>query len=233
MQDRADHERGAPPPAAPGPGRRALRAVARWIRSAPGTYAWLLILAATSFVVARMSPERLEWFLAKRSTNLDQLRDRPVHALVASAIWTEQAAFPFYFVMFTLFQAPVERWLGTRRWLTVALTAHILATLISQSVVAWGVDSGRLPANMADTIDVGVSYALAGVQGVLTYRFAPPWRLLYGGGLLVFYLVPLLVSHTFTDLGHFSAVLIGLAFRPITRGRPTWDPAAALRRRRH
>ncbi|MFJ1704280.1 rhomboid-like protein [Kitasatospora sp. NPDC088346] len=207
----------------------ALRAVWRWIRAAPGTYVWLLLLAITSLIVTTMEPSSLDWFLARRSTNLDQLRSRPVRALVASAIWTEQADFFFYFVVFNLVHVPVERWLGTARWLTVALTAHVLATLISEGVVALGVGTGRLPASMADTVDVGVSYALAGVEGVLTYRFAGRWRLLYGGALIGFYLVPLVVSHTFTDLGHFCSVLIGLAFHPFTVGRPTWDPAVAWR----
>ncbi|MCP2307564.1 rhomboid-like protein [Kitasatospora paracochleata] len=210
---------------------RARHAVWAWIGAAPGTYLWLLVLAGTSFVVSRLSPETLEWFLAKRSTNIDQLTSRPVHALLASLIWTEQANFLFYFVVFHLFHVPAERWLGTGRWLTVALTAHVLATYASEGVVAWGVHRGALPANMADTVDVGVSYALAGVEGVLTYRLTRPWRWIYGGALLVFYTVPLVASHTFTDLGHFCAVLIGLAFQPITRGLPTWDPVHAVRDR--
>ncbi|MEV4613317.1 rhomboid-like protein [Kitasatospora sp. NPDC049258] len=218
---------------APGALRRWARATPgalwRWIRAAPGTYVWLLLLAITSLIVTQIKPASLDWFLAKRSTNLEQLRSRPVHALVASAIWTERANFPFYFVVFHLFNVPAERWLGTRRWLTVALTAHVLATLISEGVVAWGVETGRLSPGLADTVDVGVSYALAGVQGVLTYRFAGRWRLLYGGAVLTFYLVPLVVSHTFTDLGHFCAVLIGLGFHRMTRGRPTWDPARTWR----
>ncbi|MGW4384425.1 rhomboid-like protein [Kitasatospora sp. NPDC004531] len=211
---------------------RWVRAVGRWIGRSPGTYGWLLLLAVTSFVVARKDPAALHFFLEQRSTNIDRLTSRPVHALLASLIWTEQANFPFYFVMFHVFHVPAERWLGTRRWLTVALTAHVLATLISQGVVAWGVRHQVLPMNMAYTVDVGVSYALAGVEGVLTYGLAGAWRWVYGCGLVVFYLVPLLVSHTFTDLGHFCAALIGLAFFPITRGRPVWDPGRAVRRLR-
>ncbi|MFF0388604.1 rhomboid-like protein [Kitasatospora sp. NPDC004615] len=210
---------------------RWVRAVGRWIGRSPGTYVWLLLLAVTSFVVGQKDPAALHYFLQKRSTNIDQLTSHPVHVLVASLIWTEQANFWFYFVMFHIFHVPAERWLGTRRWLTVALTAHVLATFISQGVVAWGVHHQVLPMNMANTVDVGVSYALAGVQGVLTWGLAGWWRWVYGCGLVVFYLVPLLISHTFTDLGHFCAVLIGLAFRPITRGRPVWDPGQAVRRR--
>ncbi|MFD8480209.1 rhomboid-like protein [Kitasatospora sp. NPDC059673] len=210
---------------------RWVRAVGRWIGRSPGTYVWLLLLAVTSFVVARMDPAALHYFLQSRSTNIDQLTSHPVHVLLASLIWTEQANFWFYFVMFHIFHVPAERWLGTGRWLTVALSAHVLATYISQGVVAWGVHHHVLPMNMANTVDVGVSYALAGVEGVLTWGLAGVWRRVYGYGLVVFYLVPLLVSHTFTDLGHFCAVLIGLAFRPITRGRPVWDPSQAVRRR--
>ncbi|WP_285734845.1 rhomboid-like protein [Kitasatospora phosalacinea] len=209
---------------------RWVRAVARWVGKSPGTYVWLLLLAITSFVVARMDPAALEYFLQKRSTNLDQLSSHPVHALLASLIWTEQANFLFYFVVFHVFHVPAERWLGTRRWLTVALTAHVLATFVSEGVVAWGVHHHVLPQNMSTTVDVGVSYALAGVEGVLTYRLAGAWRWVYGCGLVGFYLVPLLASHTFTDLGHFCSVLIGLAFHPITRGRPTWDPWRSARR---
>ncbi|MEV0535367.1 rhomboid-like protein [Kitasatospora sp. NPDC050463] len=212
--------------------RRVPGAVLRWVRSAPGTYLWLLLLADTSFVVARMDPANLDWFLTARSTNLDNLREDPLHVLVASALWAEQSSFLLYFVLFTLFHANAERWLGTLRWFTVAATAHVLATLVSEGVVARGILSGRLRESLSAAVDVGVSYALAGVVAVLTYRFAGRWRLLYGGGVLLFYLVPLVTSHTFTDLGHFSAVLIGLCFFRFARGRPTWDPGLLLRRRR-
>ncbi|MEV6973626.1 rhomboid-like protein [Kitasatospora sp. NPDC093806] len=209
--------------------RGAPRALWSWVRSAPGTYLWLLVLAATSFVVARMDQRTLDWFLAARSTNLDQLRSRPVHALMASALWTEQSSWPLYLVLFTLFHANAERWLGTARWFTVAATAHVLATLVSEGVVAWGIVRGSLQRSMADTVDVGVSYALAGVVAVLAHRFAGRWRWLYGGGVLVVYLVPLVASHTFTDLGHFTAMLIGFCFFPFARGRPRWDPGLVLR----
>ncbi|MFJ1752348.1 rhomboid-like protein [Kitasatospora sp. NPDC088134] len=214
---------------------RWVRAVERWVGKSPGTYVWLALLALTSFVVAREDPGTLDFFLQQRSTNLDHLTSDPVRVLLASLIWTEQANFPFYFVLFHVFHVPAERWLGTRRWLTVALTAHVVATFVSEGVVAWGVHRHLLPENLSTTVDVGVSYALAGVEGVLTYALAGAWGLVYGYGLIGFYLVPLLLSHTFTDLGHFCSVLIGLAFRPFTRGRPRWDPwrtVSALRGRK-
>jgi hypothetical protein len=64
------------------------------------------------------------------------------------------------------------------------------------------------------------------VVAVLAYRIARPWRYGYVVGVLGVYGVPLFVSRTFTDLGHFTAALIGFACWPLTRGRgaEVWSP---------
>jgi len=78
---------------------------------------------------------------------------------------------------------------------------------------------------LARAQDVGVSYALAGVVGVLTYRIAAPWRYLYLAAVLAVYGIPFVTGRTFTDLGHFTSVLLGLACYPLTRGRgKAWNP---------
>jgi hypothetical protein len=79
-------------------------------------------------------------------------------------------------------------------------------------------------------MDFGVSYGLAGVVAVLAYRVARPWRYAYVGGVLVVYGVPLVFSRTFTDLGHFTAALVGFACWPLTRrgGGEVWSPRAVL-----
>jgi hypothetical protein len=56
------------------------------------------------------------------------------------------------------------------------------------------------------------------VVAVLTYHVPHPWRLAYLFAVLVVYGVPLITGRTFTDLGHFTAALIGLACYPLTRG---------------
>ncbi|MEU2121965.1 rhomboid-like protein [Nocardia niwae] len=55
----------------------------------------------------------------------------------------------------------------------------------------------------------------------------------YLGGILGWFAVPLLIHPTFTGIGHYSAMLIGLTAYPITRRRkmPEWNPAALWRRR--
>lgn len=205
--------------------RRPARAVAGWVRRSPGTYTWLGILALTTFALTRIDPEALDYFLGARSTNLDGLARDPLRVLISSALWTDEPNFVYYLVVFHIFHVPAERWLGTRRWLTVVATAHVGATLISQGTVWLGIHTGVIAASQAGTLDIGVSYTLAGVAGVLTYSVARPWRWIYLAGALVFLGVPLITKHTFTDVGHFSALLIGLSCHHLTKGRPTWSPA--------
>ena len=210
------------------------RGVWAYVRSAPGTYVWLLVLFFTTVAVHHMSAEFQEEFLRQRSTNIDELSDHPVRVLISSAMWIDGWWTP-YVVLYSVFHASVERCLGTVRWLSLCVASHVLATLISQGAVWRAIRDGSAPASAAGVMDFGVSYALAGVVAVLAYRIARPWRYVYVAGVLGVYGVPLVFSRTFTDLGHFTAALVGFACWPLTRGRggEVWNPketVGALRR---
>ncbi|MHA6763482.1 rhomboid-like protein [Streptacidiphilus sp. PAMC 29251] len=222
---------------APKPGRRprqvvagAAAAVWRYVRSAPGTFLWLLALAVTTHLLNRISPEFRDEFLRQRSTNLHELGTRPIRVLIGSAFWLDGGGWPAYFLLYNLFHVPAERWLGTWRWLGVLAFAHVGATYISEGVLYWAIRHGNAPASAVNTLDVGVSYALAGIQAVLVYRLAAPWRWFYLAVLLLWYGSALVHGRTFTDVGHFTAALLGLACYPLVRGRGTpWNPAVWLR----
>ncbi|MFF4097762.1 rhomboid-like protein [Streptomyces sp. NPDC001834] len=209
----------APPTRPRTTARSWLRGVGSWIRSAPGTYVWLTALFVTTVIIHRMSPAFEEEFLRQRSTNIHELSRDPVRVLIASAFWIDNGRWAPYVVLYTVFHARAERWLGTLRWLAVAAAAHILATLVSEGVLAWTIRQGYVAPTTANTLDVGVSYALAGVIAVLTYRVPAPWRPAYLFAVLLFYGIPLIIGPNFTDLGHFTAVLIGLACYPLARSR--------------
>ncbi|MFJ9347142.1 rhomboid-like protein [Streptomyces sp. NPDC101237] len=201
----------------------------RYVRSAPGTYVWLAILFVTTVALHHMSPAFEQQFLRQRSTNIRELSDNPVRVLVASAMWIGGGHWLPYAVLYTVFHAPAERWLGTVRWLLVCVTAHVLATLISEGALLKGIHDGIAPHSAVNTLDIGVSYALAGVVAVLTYRIATPWRYGYLAVVLLVYGLPLIGSPTFTDLGHLVAALIGLACYPLVRGRgKAWNPKETL-----
>ncbi|GHE60278.1 hypothetical protein CP980_17305 [Streptomyces vinaceus] len=194
------------------------RPVRSWIRSSPGTHIWLLLLAVTSVIVV-IAPDHLEHVLLHRhSSNIHELTRHPVRALLSSAFWIENpASLALYAVLFELFHAPVERWLGTLRWLAIVATAHITATLISQKVVLMAIQDHRAPHSMVHVVDVGVSYGLAASIGVLTYRLPNPLRWLYLAGVVAFFGLPLLTGGTFTDLGHAISLAVGLLAWPLTR----------------
>ncbi|MFJ1644888.1 rhomboid-like protein [Streptomyces sp. NPDC088258] len=199
--------------------RRFLHTVRVWITSAPGTYLWLAALFVTTVALHRMSPEFEDDFLRQRSTNIHELSTNPLRVLISSAFWIDSGSWLPYAVLYTVFHAPAEHWLGSLRWLAVAALAHIGATLVSEGVLSWAVHHGHAPQSAVNTLDIGVSYALAGVIAVLTYRVPRPWHLPYLAAVLIFFGIPLITGRSFTDLGHFSAVLIGLACYPIARGR--------------
>ncbi|MDR6974616.1 heme exporter protein D [Streptomyces sp. 3330] len=195
------------------------RAVWAYVRGAPGTYVWLAVLFVTTVALHHMSPEFEQEFLRQRSTNLHELSRHPVRVLVASALWIDGGHWLPYVVLYSVFHAQAERRLGTARWLAVCAAAHVLATLISQGVLAKAIRDGLAPQSAADTLDVGVSYALSGVVAVLAFQIRPPWRYGYLAAVLVFYGFPLTSDPTFTDFGHFVSVVIGLACYPLVRGR--------------
>ncbi len=111
------------------------------------------------------------------------------------------------------------------------MIAHVGATYISEGVLYLAIQHHRAPESAVNTLDVGVSYALAGVTAVLAYRIAPPWRYVYVvGGVLLVYGLPLFGGLTFTDIGHFTAVLIASgAIRSPGRARECGIPADWLR----
>ncbi|MEU0399927.1 rhomboid-like protein [Streptomyces sp. NPDC006197] len=201
------------------------------MRSSPGTHVWLAVIAITSLVIA-LSPAALDTYLLHRnSSNLHQLAHHPMRALLSSAFWIENPSdFLLYAVLFEVFHAPVERWLGTPKWLLTVATAHIAATLVSQQVVLAAIRLHDVPRSMAHVVDIGVSYGLAASAGILTYRLPYPWRLFYLAAVVAFFLVPLATDRTYTDLGHAISLAIGLACHPLTRGAPAGGKPVATER---
>ena len=207
---------------------RAARAVWHYVRRAPGTFVWLVILTVTTHIISHINPEFRDRFLRQRSTNLHELSTSPIRVLISSALYTDGGALWIYYLVYNLFHVPVERKLGTLRWLAVVLAAHVGATYLSEGAVYWEVRHGYLPRSAIFTLDIGVSYALAGVEAVLAYLIAAPWCYAYAAGIIVYYGYHLIAGNTFTDLGHFSSMMIGFACFPLTKVcTEKWDPAAA------
>lgn len=192
----------------------------QYLRNAPGTFLWLAILLATTIVQHSVSPARLQTILGAHSTNISNLFDKPVQVLITSLFWLDGYYWLPYLFLYCIIHVSAERWLGTRLWLSVGLIAHVCATLLSEGVLYWAIHHERVSEALVDVRDIGVSYFLAGIIGVLTYHLAYPWRWLYLTGMVALFATPICIDVTFTDIGHFSSLLFGLACYPLVRGRP-------------
>jgi hypothetical protein len=122
-------------------------------------------------------------------------------------------------VVFTLFMAPAERWLGRVRWLVVGLVCHIGATYLSEGYLYWTIQEAQASPRLIDARDIGVSYFVTGIVGVLVYRIEPPWRWIYLAASMVVFTGALVIGTNFAAVGHLCALLLGLACYPLTRHR--------------
>lgn len=196
-----------------------------YIRSAPLTYGWLGVLLATT-LVQRSLPERtLRALLQSTSTNLHHLASDPLRVLINSLLWIDSSYWSPYLLIFTVFLAPAERWLGHLRWLLVGLVCHVGATYLGEGYLYWTIQRAAASPHLIDARDVGVSYFVLGIVGVLFYRIPHRWRWWYLVSAVVITGAALVLQTTFTSLGHLSALLLGLACYPLIRGRRT--PARA------
>jgi hypothetical protein len=210
-----------------------------FVLSAPLTYSWLGVLLVTTIIQHNFTKREYHTWVVDGSTNIHELVKDPLEVLIYSLFWIDGKYWAPYLVLFTLFLAPAEHWLGQLRWLTVGLTAHVVATYISEGLLDLAIDFHEAPHKLVHATDIGVSYFLVGVMAVLTYHIASPWRWGYLALLLVIFGYPLaridLNYLNFTAIGHFAAILIGLCFYPMARerGGPPLNPAklrAGLRR---
>jgi hypothetical protein len=204
--------------------------IADSVRTAPGTFVYFFALFVTSWSLRGLNPALADRLVQFQSTNLDNLTDRPVQVLVLSAFWTTGGGAAWLLLRFALVLAPVERRLGTRRWLLVFATAHVLATLVTVTGISLGIGRGVTDPGLASVIDVGVSYGLYGVAGTLTWLLTTSrLRIVWVLGLLASITLAGFSTAAFTDVGHLLSLAIGLAFLPLIRRwqrRPL--PRAAL-----
>ena len=198
---------------------RWLTAAWRFVRSAPLTYLWLTVLLITTIIQHQLGHRELHDVLIHGSTNLHELATDPLKVLFESLLWIDGRYWTPYLVLFTLFLAPAERWLGEIRWLTVGLTAHIGATYFSEGLLYLEIQHHLAPERLVHARDIGVSYFLIGMIAVLAYHIATPWRWGYLAVLIIAFTVPLIIDPNFTAIGHFSSIFIGLLFYPMARGR--------------
>src|SRR5664279_6258455 len=187
-------------------------------RRCVGLYAVLVVVV--SVVAATQPPSLLRDIVATSSTDLVNLRQRPLSVLFASAFVISPVAALWIVVPMVVAYGELQRWLGRVSLFVVAVLGHVGATLFVATMEVTELAKGRVGFSIAVSPDVGVSYGLAAVAGVLIVRVAETWRRRYIIASLVLIVGQLLILRNFTGLGHLTAWLIGLAVA-IPLGRVT------------
>ena len=148
----------------PGVGRwRALRGwwleLPAWWRAAGGALPYPALLVAGTLALRGRPPGTRTRWLRYASTDLANLADHPVRCLAASAVLCEGDLIAWT-VLALLGMAAVARRLGAWRCLLLVSGVHVLATYVSQGLVAYRIGTGALPASARVMSDVGPSYAV-------------------------------------------------------------------------
>ena len=175
--------------------------------------AWVYaaIVVVVAIVVEAAPGSTTEELVLDSSTNLDNLRHTPLLVLGASAFVVAPPSGLWILLPLLVTFAAAQRWLGRTATVIVAVIGHVGVTLFVAVLLAAGIDDGRLSPALARAQDVGVSYAVATVAGLLVGRVPRRLRPWYVAGLLAFTIVPLLLDADFTEVGHLTAVLLGFA----------------------
>ncbi|MEV0371610.1 rhomboid-like protein [Streptomyces sp. NPDC050636] len=167
---------------------------------------------AGACAVARMPRKRRAELLRAHSTNVENLRAGRWETLVTSAAFVEEPLPVSYGVaLLTALGTAEARW-GPRRAAGVFAAGHIGASLLVYAGLRGRVGTNP-PDATARAIDVGASYGFYATLGSLAatvpHRGA---RAAATVGLLALGLRPVLrPGRTFTDVGHLTAMALGVA----------------------
>jgi hypothetical protein len=198
---------------------------------APLTSAWLVAL----FVTTRLQRSAGRWgarrLQREHSTNLRRLRTEPLRVLATSLFWLDDRKWWPYVPIFAAIVAPAERRLRSWRWLFVGIAAHVVGTYAGQGYLRLMIRMRRAPWRLVAARDVGVSYFVFGVAGALSGYVPRPWRSGTQAATVAVLVGNVLLRPTFSEVGHLTSFLVGLAAIPLAPDREALaypgDPRAA------
>ena len=201
----------------------------RGVASAPLTFVWLLVLLVTTRIQRSAGRHGSRRIQRSNSTNLRRLRTEPSRVLATSLFWLDGHKWWPYVPLFVGVVAPAERRLRWWRWLLVGVAAHVIATYVGQSYLRQSIRNGNAPRRLVNARDVGVSYFVFGAAGALSGYVRRPWRSRCQVAALAALAGNATVRPTFTEVGHLTAFVVGLAAIPLAPDRDHMTyPSSAL-----
>lgn len=179
--------------------------------------AYAVVVLAIAVVLTLAPASTRHDVIMRCSTNLANLHRRPLWVLAASPFvlssWIGLWQVPLLLVLYSV----AQRWVGRIATVFVAVVGHVGATLMVATLLGAGLFHGWLQRSVAHASDVGVSYGLACVAGFVVLRIAKRWRNAYLAAAVGYVAGPLLISPTFTGVGHLTALILGLGLALLAR----------------
>ncbi len=195
--------------------RAALRSAAQMVRESDIALVYGGMVIGVAVVLAFAPQSVHDKFVLNSSTNLANLRDHPLYVLAVSAFVVSSVFGLVLVPPLMIAYAAAQRWLGRLAAIIAGVFGHFGATLFVATLLVAGIRDRVVTAAVAREPDVGVSYGLAAVCGLLTAYVPVRWRRWYFGAAAIVLGVPLVASRTFTDVGHATAFVIGLGLARI------------------
>lgn len=172
---------------------------------------YVLVVLVASLVVAAQPADVLSDLVEQSSTNLVNLRARPLSVMFLSAFVISPAWQLVLLVPTLVIYGAVQWWLGRAAVVLIGALGHIGATLFVMVTEITALYRHIARFNIVVKPDVGVSYGVAAALGLLVSRVPRTWRLGYVLVCLAVLVLQAVVLRNFTSVGHTVAWLIGLA----------------------
>ena len=116
--------------------KRAAGAVRSFVGRSPGSLVFVATIGLVMLILGSLSDRTIDLVLRRQSTNLVEMTRAAPRVLFVSAFLTHHVSWWTQVASFALVMVPVERWIGTLRWLAVAAAGHVGASVFT-TVMIW------------------------------------------------------------------------------------------------
>lgn len=137
---------------------------------------FILLASCLSLLSATVLPAEYQAFVQWSSTNLINLRNHPMESLLTSCLILGRSR-PWIPVLLLSSLFPLSLRFGNIRALVIVFSAHMVATFLSQGILAVRIAGDKAPAALASMDDYGTSYVyVAALAAVILYGRVLFWR---------------------------------------------------------
>lgn len=199
------------------PGRQQNWIVKLWSGRDVGIVYGFVVVVASLWVNLQGGPQT-RILVEQVSTNLSNMRTHPISVLVASAFVVSPLAQLLLVPVVVFVFGVAQRWLGRLPLVATWVFGHVGATLFVMSMEITALYRRVARFSIVVKPDVGVSYGLAAVIGLLAAHVPRQWRAWYVLGCFAATGLMLAIWTDFTSLGHLVAITIGLGMAAAVHG---------------